>query len=64
MPTNYFTINKIKNTMKKFILIAAVALSAGALSSATNKKENNEQIPVAKINSLASGFKRDLGSAD
>ncbi|WP_162996323.1 hypothetical protein [Mucilaginibacter celer] len=50
--------------MKKFILIAAVALSAGALSSATNKKENNEQIPVAKINSLASGFKRDLGSAD
>jgi len=26
--------------MKKFILIATVALSAGALSSATNKNEN------------------------
>jgi hypothetical protein len=50
--------------MKKFIIIAAVALSAGALTSATNKKESKEQPEIAQVNSLSSGFKRDLGSAD
>jgi hypothetical protein len=51
--------------MKKFILIATVAISAGALSSATNnKKENKEQPVITQVNSLTTGFKRDLGSAD
>ncbi len=50
--------------MKKFILIAAVALSAGALTSATTKKENKQQLVAAQVNSLTTGFKRDLGSAD
>ncbi|MFC0517143.1 hypothetical protein ACFFGT_23235 [Mucilaginibacter angelicae] len=50
--------------MKKFILIATVALSAGALSSATNKNENKEKPVITQVNSLTTGFKRDLGSAD
>jgi hypothetical protein len=51
--------------MKKFILITTVVLSAGALSSATNTtKENKEKFVIAPVNSLTTGFKRDLGSAD
>ncbi|WEA02679.1 hypothetical protein [Mucilaginibacter sp. SJ] len=50
--------------MKKFILITTVVLSAGALSSATNKNENKPKMVVAPVNSLTTGFKRDLGSAD
>ncbi|QTE37872.1 hypothetical protein J3L18_02035 [Mucilaginibacter gossypii] len=49
--------------MKKFILIA-IALSAGALSSATNKNDNKTKMVIAPVNSLTTGFKRDLGSAD
>jgi hypothetical protein len=50
--------------MKKFILIATVVFSAGALSSATNKNENKEKLVITQVNSLTTGFKRDLGSAD
>jgi len=50
--------------MKKFILITTVVLSAGALSSATNKNESKQKFVIAPVNSLTTGFKRDLGSAD
>ncbi|WP_162996919.1 hypothetical protein [Mucilaginibacter kameinonensis] len=50
--------------MKKFILITTVVLSAGALSSTTSKNESKEKFVIAPVNSLTTGFKRDLGSAD
>jgi len=47
--------------MKKFILIAIVSLSTGALS--ISKKESVKPT-VAQVNLSVTGLKRDLGSAD
>ncbi|SDP78596.1 hypothetical protein SAMN05428975_2746 [Mucilaginibacter sp. OK268] len=47
--------------MKRTILLALLIVSTGVLSSSSKK---TAELPVATFNKTATGFKRDLGSAD